>query len=79
METQGDVLIKGLQEIQTDTIIDVRFGDSDADPYRKEPMEKSWIVGRSKIKISMVITVKNNRNSFLCLSFQCMACLGMRH
>ena len=40
METRGDVLIQGLWKSQTDAIIDVRFGDSDADTYRKEPMEK---------------------------------------
>ena len=44
-ETRGDVLIQGLREIQTDTIIDVRFGDSYADTYNHESMDKvlsSW-------------------------------------
>ena len=40
MKTRGDVLIRGLWESQADAIIDVRFGDSDADTYRKEPMDK---------------------------------------
>ena len=40
MDTRGDVLIWGLLEIQTDTIIDVRFGNSDADNYMKELMVK---------------------------------------
>ena len=40
METRGDNLIWGLLEIQTDTIIDVRFGNSDADTYMKELMGK---------------------------------------
>ena len=35
-ETQGDVLIRGLWEIQTDAIIDVRFRYSDAETYVKE-------------------------------------------
>ena len=38
-ETQGDVLIRGLWEIQTDDIIDVRLKDSDADTYVKEGMD----------------------------------------
>ena len=33
LDTQGNVIIWGLWEIQTDTIIEVRFGDSDADTY----------------------------------------------
>ena len=37
-ETQGDVLIRGLWEIHTDAIIDVRFRDSDMDNYVKEGM-----------------------------------------
>ena len=40
LETRGDVLIRGLWEIHTDAIIDVRFGDSDAETYRKETMDK---------------------------------------
>ena len=38
MEKIGDVIIQGLWEIKTDAIIDVRFGDTDADTY--EPMDK---------------------------------------
>ena len=35
LETRGNVLIQGLSEIYTDFIIDVIFGDSDADTYMK--------------------------------------------
>ena len=40
LDKQGDVLIRVLWEIQTDAIIGVIFGDSDAETYRKEPMDK---------------------------------------
>ena len=40
MEIRGDVLIRGLWESQTDAIIDVRFGDLDADTYKHKPMDK---------------------------------------
>ena len=40
LETSGDILIQGLWKIYTDAIIGVRFGDLDADTYRKEPMDK---------------------------------------
>ena len=36
METRGGVLIQGLWIIQTDTIINVRFGYSYSDTYKKE-------------------------------------------
>ena len=39
LETRGEVFIRGLWESQTDSIIDVRFGDADADPYKYEPIE----------------------------------------
>ena len=39
MDIIGYVLIWGLWESHTDTIIDVRFGDSDAKTYRREPMK----------------------------------------
>ena len=38
-ETWGDVLIKGLWEIHTDAIIDIRFGDADGEIYVKEGMD----------------------------------------
>ena len=40
METQGDVLIRGLQDRQTDSIIDVIIGNNDADTYRFDPMSE---------------------------------------
>ena len=39
LETRGEIIIQGLWEIQTDSIIEIRFGYSDADTYSKEPME----------------------------------------
>ena len=38
-ETWGDVLIRDLCESHTDTIIGVRFVDSDVDTYVKEGMD----------------------------------------
>ena len=38
-ETRGDVLIRGLCEIQTESIIDVIFGDDDVENYVKEGMD----------------------------------------
>ena len=40
METRGDFIIRGLWEIQTDAIINVIFGDSDTDTYKKEATGK---------------------------------------
>ena len=39
LETRRDVLIRGLWKIQTDTIINVRFGDANTDIYKNEPMD----------------------------------------
>ena len=39
-ETQGDMSIRGLWEIQTEAIIDVRFGYSNADTWKPEEMDK---------------------------------------
>ena len=40
LETRGGVLIRILWKIQTDVIINVKFGDSDADTYKYETMDK---------------------------------------
>ena len=40
METRDDAIIWRLWEIQTDTIINIIFGDLDADTYRKDTMDK---------------------------------------
>ena len=40
MEKQGDVHIRGLWGSHTDAIINVRFGVSDTDTYRKETTGK---------------------------------------
>ena len=39
MDTRGDVIVQGLLESQTDVIIDVIFGDVNADTYKYEPMD----------------------------------------
>ena len=38
MEIRGDVLTWRLWDRQTNTIIDVKLGNTDADTYRFEPM-----------------------------------------
>ena len=38
METRDDVLIRGLWYRHTNTIIDVKIGNTDTDTYRFEPM-----------------------------------------
>ena len=40
LETRGDSLIQSLWEIQTDAIINIIFGDDNADNYKYEPMDK---------------------------------------
>ena len=60
METRGDVLIWILWEIQTDAIIEVRFGDADADTYKYEPMYKLLACWGIKIRISTLNTATSN-------------------
>ena len=38
METWGDIIIQGLWVRYTDTIINVKLGDAEADTYIFEPM-----------------------------------------
>ena len=40
LETWCDMLIRGLWEIQTTAIIDVRFGDADAETYKTKEIDK---------------------------------------
>ena len=40
LETRGNVLIRGLWDIQTDAIIDIRFRYSDAETYVKEVIDQ---------------------------------------
>ena len=45
LDTRCDFLTQGLLEIQTDTTINVIFGDAEADTYKYEPIDKllaSW-------------------------------------
>ena len=39
METRGKILIRGLWESKTDTIVVVRVGGSDCETHKKEPMK----------------------------------------
>ena len=39
-KTRGDITIQGLWEIQMESIIDVRFGDSDTDTWKTDRMGK---------------------------------------
>ena len=48
-ETQGDVSNRGLYEIQTETIIAIRFGDADADSWMPVIMNK-LLEGWEKLK-----------------------------
>ena len=71
-ETQGDVLIRGLWEIQTDDIIDVRFIDSDADTYVKEGMDTLLLRWEKIHKDKHGRHCNEQRQHFLCLSSQFM-------
>ena len=48
-ETHGDVSIWGLLESQTEAIIDIRFGDTDADSWKPFSMDK-LLTGLEKLK-----------------------------
>ena len=37
-ENKGNFIIRRIWEHQNDAIIEVRFGDTDCDPYNKDPM-----------------------------------------
>ena len=43
-ETRGDGSIRGLWEIQTEAIIDVRFVDSDTETWKPVRMDNLWII-----------------------------------
>ena len=64
LDTRGDVLIWGLWESQTDAIIGVRFGDSDADTYRKDPMDKLLDYKDKEQKDKWVSIAMNNRKKY---------------
>ena len=40
LETRGDIITQGLWKIWSYIIIDIRFGDADADTYKNKPMDK---------------------------------------
>ena len=54
METRGDILIRGLWEIHTGAIIDVRFGDAVADTYKYEPLGKLLVCWEKENKYKPV-------------------------
>ena len=62
METRGDVFIRVLWKIHTGAIIKVRFGDSDANTYKYDLMDKLLACGGSKIWIITVNTATSNGN-----------------
>ena len=66
METQGKFIIQGLWEIHTDAIIDVIFGDSDADIIVRNQWKISSVGGIRKIEISMVSISTSNEKIFIC-------------
>ena len=68
-DTRGDVLIRGIWERQTYTIIDIRFGGVDCAIYNKEPMSILLVQWGKGGSTSTVITVTSNGNTFLCIFF----------
>ena len=48
-ETQGELLIQGLWEIQTEAIIGVSFGDADVETWKPVRMDK-FLAGWDKTK-----------------------------
>ena len=72
-DTRGDVLVRGLWESQTYSIINVRFGDTDADTYNKDPMDNLLDSCYKWNKDKHGKHFHNQCKLFLCLSSQCMA------
>ena len=66
LETQSDVLIRGLWEIHTDAITEVIFGDSEMDTQENEPMDKLLALWYKERNIITVITsIINGKFFFL--------------
>ena len=59
--------------MQTDAIINVRFGDSDADTYKYEPMDKLLARWDMKKKDNNGKHCHEQQDFFLCLSSHWMA------
>ena len=78
LETKGDVLIWYLWEIHTDAIIDVRFGDSDADTYKYDPMYKLVDCWDKKKKDNQIKHCHKQRINIAPFPSQWTACLGRR-
>ena len=78
MDKQGDVLIRVLWEIQTDAIIGVIFGDSEADTYRNEPMDKLLDCWKKDKKDKHGKNFHKQQKHFLRFYSQWMACSGRR-
>ena len=76
LETRCDFLIKGLWESQTDAIIDVIFGDTDADAYNNEPVKNILAHWEREKNTSTGSTVTSNEDNFPYFPSQWMKCLG---
>ena len=71
-ETRGDLSIQCIWEIQTEAIIDVRFGYADAETWNPVIMDK-LLAGYDKInKDKHGQTCYDQRKRFLCLSSRLM-------
>ena len=74
MDTRGNVIIQGLWDRKTDTIIYVKLGDADADTYRFEPM-LTLLDWWEKMKTDNHGNhYHKQQKHFLCLLFMLMAC-----
>ena len=71
-ETYYGVSIQGLWEIRMEAIIDVIFGDADADTWKKDGMDKllGWWGGSRRTNTGRLAMI--NGNIFLCLSSRLM-------
>ena len=63
------MMIQVLWYRQSDAIIDVKIGDSDADSYKYIQWQCSWISGKLSIRIGTLSTDTINGNVFLRLLF----------
>ena len=71
-ETQGEVLIRGQRESQTEAIIDVRFKDTGVETYKTEGMDKILPRWEERRRTSTGSTATTNGNNSLRLSSRLM-------
>ena len=74
LDTISNVLIRGLWEIQTGAIIDVRFGDADVYTYKYEPVDNLLDHLDKRKRVIMANIVMSNRYIFLHFPYQFVAC-----